>query len=158
MADKVLTVAEYRKLLGKGKGGTKIRTDPYKSDVERRWAREGHLHLIAEFWEGRYVAETVYEGVSFSVAGGRFKPDFFLVLDSPEDDIEPVFCFVEVKGRRPSAQRNYRDSRSKLRAAAERYPWFYFYQAHPVKGGRWEIEPIPRPLTLSHDYQITTAP
>ena len=84
----------------------------------------GKAHIPAwrkpswSFEYGEAVVLTMYEPMAFYLPGGRYKPDFMHILESGS------ILFVEVKGS--TKQRGYRDSRAKLRAAAEVFPFFYW--------------------------------
>ena len=103
--------------------------DPYRSGVEREWSTVGSLLLEDEL--GTSVALTLYEPFVVNLPGGRFTPDFLHILD----DGRLVFCEVKVSKR----QKNYRDARSKLRAAACLHPWALWLEARRPRGN-WEIE------------------
>ncbi len=105
--------------------------DPYKSKTEARWAQIGAAWMGGCY--GVDVLEWRYEPISFTLPGGSYKPDFMYIFS------DGMVIFVEVKGS--THQKNYRDARSKLRAAAELYPWFVFCEVKPV-GGNWDIEEI----------------
>jgi hypothetical protein len=81
--------------------------------------------------------------MSFNLPGGRYTPDFFILFS------DGTIAFVEVKqeavsrsGKRYYAGKSYRDSRSKLRAAAVLNPWFSFYQATYNTQTGWRLEKI----------------
>ena len=93
--------------------------DRYKSVYEEIWASEGAL-LIADLFITP-VAITLYEPISFHVPGGRYTPDFQHILQTGE------IVFVEIKATR--FQKNFRDAHSKLRAAAEVYPYYHWILA-----------------------------
>jgi len=86
-----------------------VQADQYKSDRERLFARFGPAILEHDY--GRKVFEMRYEPETFHVPGGSYTPDFRVVFE------DGLVAFVEVKANKN--QRNYRDARSKLRAAAE---------------------------------------
>jgi len=103
----------------------------YKSKNESDWATFGSMILFAELqtatqWQG-------YEPVTFNIPGGRYKPDFMHVL------ADGRIAWVEVKGSKK--QRGYRESRSKLRAAASIHPWFIWIEAIGEYMS-WEIETL----------------
>lgn len=106
----------------------------YKSNGERRWANEGAAIIHTEFMAP--VAVTLYEPISFNVPGGRYTPDFLHILSTGE------MVFVEIKATR--LQKNYRDARSKLRAAAEVYPYFHWVEVITPsrKFPHWSLEQI----------------
>src|SRR3990167_891609 len=87
---------------------------PYKSKLEELWSREGNLILLADL--GEQTAVQLYEPWTLRLIGATYKVDFVHILESGR-----IVC-VEVKAS--SRQANYRDARSKLRAAAEMHPWF----------------------------------
>ena len=101
----------------------------YKSQVEQDWATFGPMLLYAEYNERVQVMH--YEPVTFNLPGGKYTPDFMAILQSG------WVVFVECKGSRK--QKNYRDARSKLRAAKALHPWFEFVEA-VGKGENWEID------------------
>ena len=102
----------------------------YKSNCERRFADLGPTLLGAHF--GRRVVRMDYESCSRKVPGGRYTPDFEAWLE------DGTTVYVEVKGSK--RQKGYRDSRSKLRAAAEVYPMFTWIQVVESEG--WTVEVI----------------
>ena len=104
---------------------------PYKSRLEEHWAREGALVLLAEL--GEQTAVQLYEPFTVRLIGAHYKVDFVHILESGR-----IVC-VEVKAS--SRQANYRDARSKLRAAAEMHPWFTWIEARHENGG-WIVERI----------------
>jgi len=101
----------------------------YRSKTERYWADVGAVYVAAEF-EARVVLQ-MYEPVKLKLPGGIFTPDFMYLLDTGQT------VFVEVKGSK--RQKNYRDARSKLRAAAEIYSFWTFCEAVGGRGG-FELE------------------
>ena len=105
---------------------------PYRSKAEEAWAVIGSMWIEDEF--KLKVARELYEPFSFNLPGGSYTPDFLYILE----DGSMVFC--EVKGSK--LQKNYRDARSKLRAAAELHPWFFWTQATQAGRGAWDFEVI----------------
>jgi hypothetical protein len=105
--------------------------DPYRSKAERDWSNLGPVILPDEL--GGSVVVTHYEPMTIHLPGGKFTPDFLHILN----DGRLVFC--EVKGSK--RQKNYRDARSKLRAAACIHPWATWIEARQSRGG-WELELI----------------
>jgi hypothetical protein len=83
------------------------------------WSQYGDLLIADEL--GQRVMLSQYQPVTFHLPGGRYTPDFLHIL------ADGRLVFVEIKGS--THQRNYRDARSKLRAAAELYAWTTFYEA-----------------------------
>ena len=104
---------------------------PYKSRLEELWSREGNLILLADL--GERTAVQLYEPWTLRLIGASYKVDFVHILESGR-----IVC-VEVKAS--SRQANYRDARSKLRAAAEMHPWFTWIEARHENVG-WAVEVI----------------
>jgi len=103
----------------------------YRTKLEARYA--DHLNMLKAAGQ---VAEWRYEPMSLRIAevegrGASYKPDFALVTPSR------VLEFHEVKGS--WSMKNARDSRVRLKVAADRYPWFVFKAVMRVKGA-WEFE------------------
>lgn len=87
-----------------------VKADPYKSQLERRFALELADTLFAPgAWR--------YEGITLNLAGQKYTPDFF----GPLADGRGLAC-IEVKGW----NQNLRADKSKFRAAVEQHPWFTF--------------------------------
>lgn len=86
----------------------------YKSKAEEDYAIFGAAMIHQEL--GKVVELTMYEPMAFYIPGGRYRPDFMHILEDGK------IVFVEVKGSKK--QKNYRDSRAKLRAAAEVFSFF----------------------------------
>lgn len=105
---------------------------PYRSKAEEAWAGIGAAWVMD--WFGQAVVHELYEPMSFNLPGESYTPDFCYFLE----DGTMVFC--EVKGSR--MQKNYRDARSKLRAAAALHPWFIWTQATQAGRGAWDFEEI----------------
>jgi hypothetical protein len=103
-----------------------------RSSVEQKWAYSGKLH-VSLFFESQVVFGG-YEWFSFKLPGGEYTPDWCYLLKDGR------WVMVELKGSQ--FQPNYRDARSKLRAAATLNPWFTFVEARPARGATWEIEII----------------
>jgi hypothetical protein len=103
-------------------------TPPYRSTLEAEWAAVGPA-VIAET-TGQPVAFTLYEPLTFHLPGGSYTPDFLHILQDGEQ------CFVEVKAliigkngeNNSRSQRGYRDARAKLRAAADVYPFYTWFE------------------------------
>lgn len=111
------------------------------SSPERHFMNEGYL-LIAELLpEGVYIDTMLYEWVTFNLPGGRYTPDFLIRLSNNKE------IYIEVKAESVSKRgrvyrgQSYRDSRSKLRAAASLNTWHDFYMAVFCRGG-WKLEYI----------------
>ena len=102
-----------------------------KSNLERKWYNIGAVYM-AEYALERIIF-TQYEPITFHIPGGNYTPDFMHITESGR------IYFVEVKGSRH--QKGYRDARSKLRAAAEVFPWFTFIEARK-ENNAWELERI----------------
>ncbi len=105
----------------------------YRSKAEEDWALIGSIIIADETGQG--VRLCLYEPITFRLLGNKYTPDFQYILE------DGAIVFVEVKGSKK--QKNYRDSRSKLRAAAETHPYFQWYMA-VGKGTDWELERIGR--------------
>lgn len=101
----------------------------YRSRAERDFANLGAAILGARF--GVAVLEMRYEAVKFHIPGGTYTPDFLAVLKTGQ------ILLIEIKGSR--RQKNYRDARSKLRAAAECYPWWTWCECVAQDGYRVEV-------------------
>lgn len=115
------------------KPSAKVKPDEYKSAGERAFSTSGYLALLADLPAGTSIAQMYYEPKKFAIDGGGYTPDFLFLTDAGER------LFVEVKGSKH--QKNYRSARCKLRAAAERYFFFRWFEATRV-GGQWRIEEI----------------
>lgn len=103
---------------------------PYRSRNEEWWAAMGPILLGSEI--GCQVQLTLYEPLTFKLPGGNYRPDFLHILEDGR------LVLVEIKGSR--RQPNYRDARSKLRAAAELYAWAAWVEARVDGRGACEIE------------------
>lgn len=103
-----------------------------RSGTEAEWLSQGHIPLI-ENVTGQKVVFWNYEWVTFRLPGASYTPDYFYLLDNG------IQVYVEVKGSK--AQANYRDARSKLRAAASLNPWARFFEARVAKRA-WDFEEI----------------
>lgn len=106
-----------------------------RSTAEREWEREGWMLLlpVLERDPAERVLLTLYEPLTLNLPGGRYTPDYLHILSSGEQ------IFVEIKGSKK--QKGYRDARSKLRAAAEVFPFWTFVEAMGGRDG-WEIEEV----------------
>jgi len=104
----------------------------YDSQAEVWWATHGALLIADEL--NTAVALTEYHALTWHVPGGSYTPDFTHIL------ADGRLVQVEIKGSR--AQRGYRDARSKLRAAASRYPWATWFEARLDGRGGFELELI----------------
>lgn len=102
----------------------------YKSNSERKFATFAVALIGTHF--GYDVMWMEYEPIRLKIPGGHYTPDFMAILR------DGTAVFVEVKGSRK--QRNYRDARSKLRAAAEIYPFFTWCECVEEEG--WKVEVI----------------
>lgn len=111
-----------------------ISTSIYRSTTEQRWAIQGRAIMGALI--GQPVHIELYEPVTLKLPGGSYTPDFLYVFD------DGLTAFVEVKGS--TKQRGYRDARAKLRAAAELYAIWDFYEVRP--GATWTVEKITRKM------------
>lgn len=125
----------------------------FDSDIEAWWERNGALILGNELECG--VARTEYHPMTFLLPGGGYTPDFLHILTDGR------LVFVETKAlilktkftegqdgtvtakqvHNSRAQKGYRDTRTKLRAAAELHPWALWAEVRVGKrGGEWELE------------------
>ena len=100
----------------------------YKSGAEQTFAGFGGMYWRANF--GNDLMLLLYEPCKWKIAGGWYTPDFMAIMEDGN------VVFVEVKGSK--RQRNYRDARSKLRAAAATYPMFTWVEV--VQEGGWQVE------------------
>ena len=100
----------------------------YKSNCERRFADVGPTLLGAHFGAECLVFE--YEPCRWKIPGGHYTPDWLCVLSDGR------IVFVEVKGSK--RQKNYRDARSKLRAAKAIRPWWVWVEVVESEG--WTVE------------------
>ena len=100
----------------------------YKSDSEQQFASLGAIILRDAL--GIEVVEMRYEPCRWAIPGGHYMPDFLCVMSQGQ------IIFVEVKGSKK--QKGYRDARSKLRAAAEIYPFFSWVEV--VEEDNWRVE------------------
>jgi hypothetical protein len=103
---------------GTGKAAPLKVGDGYRSDLERRAARE---------WvPGQQPATWLYEPLTFHLVGYKYTPDFLLVAESGNVSI------VEVKGW----NKNLRADRMKFNAAAETHRWarWCWLTWHPESG------------------------
>jgi len=101
-------------------------TDKYRSRWERAFATFGKA--ILEQDSGSPVIALDYEYETFNLPGGSYTPDFRAILD------DGTIIFIEVKASK--FQKNYRDARSKLRAAQELNPYYVWMEARiTLRGG-----------------------
>ena len=104
-------------------------TPRYKSGSEQQFSLLGAAILREAFDVS--VAAMFYEPVRWKIPGGHYTPDWLAIMENG------TVIFVEIKGSRK--QRNYRDARSKLRAAAELYPFFTWCEVVEADGWRVEV-------------------
>lgn len=84
--------------------------DPYKSSLERFFARElADVIFVPGEWK--------YEGITLRIAGGRYTPDFFGPLADGRG-----LAAVECKGW----NQNLRADKTKFRAAVAEHKWLSF--------------------------------
>lgn len=100
----------------------------YKSKAEGTFA--GFNTVFWHAYLGSDLVLLLYEPCRWAISGGHYTPDFMAVLEDGR------MVFVEVKGSKK--QRNYRDARSKLRAAVEIYPFFTWIEV--VEENGWPVE------------------
>lgn len=103
----------------------------YKSKSEEDWAEHGIM--ILELEKGLDTVWQVYEPATFKLPGNSYTPDFMHLLVSGE------IVWVEVKGSK--YQKNYRNARSKLRAAAAIFPFWIWIEAVGSEMD-WKLEVI----------------
>jgi hypothetical protein len=133
MTDGILALADLERL-----------TSRYRSKAEEWWGTFGEAILADEL--GQEVVVTAYEPVTLHMPGNDYTPDFMHVLANG------WICFVEVKaplferdkaGKRAfRGKQNMRDARSKLREAAETFPYFRFIEVRKFGTGAVEIEQV----------------
>jgi hypothetical protein len=104
----------------------------YDSKAEEWWAQYGPLLMADELRQS--VVLTQYHALTFHIPGGSYTPDFLHIL------ADGTQVQVEVKGSKQ--QRNYRDARSKLRAAADVFRWLTWYEVRVGARGAFELERI----------------
>ena len=119
-------------------------TSKYRSQTEEWWATFGPAILEDEFH--CEVVITEYEPVTLHMTGNDYTPDFYHILADGRE------VWVEVKaplaqrnkaGKRAfRGQQNMRDARSKLREAAESFPYWQFIEVRKFLDGNLEIERI----------------
>lgn len=101
------------------------------SPPEFRWTSFAPPLLEETF--GKKVVWTGRTSFTVHLPGAKYTPDFMHLLE------DGAVVFVEVKGS--TFQPSFRDSKSKIRAAATLYPFFHWYMAFQAKGG-WEFEEV----------------
>ena len=126
-------------------------TSRYRSKTEEWWATFGPAILEGELRRlnpeaACAVVITEYEPVTLHMAGNDYTPDFLHIL------ADGRMVFVETKaplaqrnqaGKRAfRGQQNMRDARSKLREAAESFPYWQFVEVRKFLDGNLEIECI----------------
>lgn len=127
-------------------------TSRYKSQTEAWWAAFGPALIEDEFKQDVVVTE--YEPVTLHLLGEDYTPDFLHILANGWQ------VYVEVKAplqavdpktgkRRAFRQvRNQQDARSKLRAAAEKFPYWHFIEYRKFLDGTHELEHIKTGLPI----------
>lgn len=103
----------------------------FDSNAEAWWDTYGAPIIADEL--GCAVTLSQFHPLTFHLPGGNYTPDFLHILTDGR------LVLVEVKGSQQ--QKNYRDARSKLRAAAAIYPWATWYEVRGC-GGDFEMELI----------------
>jgi len=106
----------------------------YRSKVEEAWADIGAIYIAAEF-DARVVWQ-MYEPATLTLSfkpRATYMPDFLYILETGQ------VVFVEVKSRKGG--RGYTATRSRIRIAADRFPFFTFVQA-TGSGKSFELEVI----------------
>lgn len=104
----------------------------YKSAAEEWWANMGPIIIGDEL--GSPVVDARYEPLALRIPGGSYKFDFYYLLADGRE------VALEVKGSK--RQKNYRDARSHLRAAAEWWPQWTWYEVRIARPGVFELERI----------------
>jgi hypothetical protein len=102
------------------------------SGIENLWSN-GIGKILIESETNNRVIFTGYEWYTFKLPGGSYTPDYNYLMENG------LWVMVEIKHGKH--QPNYRDARSKLRAAAALNPWFVFYECR-CEGGNWVLERI----------------
>ncbi len=113
-------------------------------------------HFLLNDYVASPISALMYEWITLNIPGGKYTPDFFVLFE------DGTIGFVEVKqeattrsGKKYYAGSSYRDSRSKLRAAAELNPWFRFFMAvYNSRDASWRIEPIVPTRGIELVYRI----
>lgn len=125
-----------------------FREESKMSLPEREWQNTGYLLLRDEVPNGVYVIAMGYEWMTFNLPGGHYTPDFFVLFSNGWVffiEIKEVSTSYDQDGKVKSKfkGKSYRDSRAKLRAAADLNPWFAFYMAlYDRRNGTWTLEKI----------------
>lgn len=104
----------------------------FDSKAETWWNVYGPALLSDEI--GTPVVETRYHWMTVHLPGGSYTPDFYHILEDGRE------VLVEIKGSK--AQKNYRDARSKLRAAADLGRQWLWYECRVDGHGNFELERI----------------
>lgn len=136
----------------------------HMSGPERDWVQSGHLLLVEEYGEDWYIEAILYEPITFRLPGATYTPDFLVCLLHGTLAGVRKSVFVETKEEYAYTKRtvkddgtlqartvrhrqqSYRDSRSKLRAAASVNPWYDFWMAtRDAKTHAWNLEKIEQP-------------
>ena len=107
---------------------------PYDSKTEQQFAKVGTI-LLYGFLDKKIV-HLEYHPIQFVLLGEIYEIDFLAIAADGEQ------FFVECKGTNES--KNYRDARSKLRAAAARFPFWNFIEA------RWPDQKYEMAWELEH--------
>jgi len=91
----------------------------FDSKLEQGFSQFGKV-LLENFFDCK-LERLLYHPMTLHLPGNKYTPDFMAIMSNG------VTCFIETKGSKKS--KNYRDSRSKLRAAATSFPFWVFIQA-----------------------------
>jgi hypothetical protein len=119
-------------------------TSRYRSDAEEWWATFGPALLEGEF--SCAVVVTEYEPATLHLLGEDYTPDFYHVLaDGREVWVEikaPLAAYDRKTGKRLAfrGRRGMQDARSKLRAAAQKFPYWHFLEVRKFLDGNLELE------------------
>src|SRR5262249_52217272 len=117
----------------------------YKSTAETVFAEIGWREFgdyLRSQWgdEDWSIVDVLYEPYRLRLPGGWYKPAFVLrIQHHPDGSSQCWRAVIEVKATR--YQPSYRDSRSKIRAAAAIHTWDRFFVAWYEKGC-WRFEEI----------------
>ena len=113
-----------------------LREAGYDSKEEAAWALLCHDELEHQ---GYNLLETIYHPFTLYIAGGKYTPDFLHIVQISM--ATSIVLIVEVKGSKK--QRNYRDARTHLRSAANKFDFWRFAEVRiNIKSGAVEFEVI----------------
>lgn len=107
--------------------------DPFDSKTDMVWAKVGAVILQGIL--GKRIVIVRYHPFIFVLPGESYEIDFLLIAE------DGLHYLIECKGSKEA--KNYRDARSKLRAAAALHPyWSFALAVWPDQRNemRWDIE------------------